>query len=69
MAGSVSRYGVRDQDTSFCYRNMNNQWAMLQQQALLQQQYLQQQQQMMAVNPLQFQVQFMLLSPVMTCVT
>ena len=58
--GSVSHYG--DQDTSFGYRNMNSQWAMLQQQALLQQQYLQQQQ-MMAVNPLQSQVQLMLLSP------
>merc|ERR1719318_2103383 len=53
-AGSVSHYG--DQDSSFGYRNMNSQWAMLQQQALLQQQYLQQQQ-MMAVNPLQFQLQ------------
>ena len=58
--GSLTHFG--DQDTSFGFRNMNSQWAMLQQQALLQQQ------QMMALNPLQFQVQFMLLLPVMTCV-
>merc|ERR1719318_596936 len=53
--GSVSHYG--EQDSSFGYRNISNQWAMMQQQqALLQQQYLQQQQ-MMAVNPLQYQIQ------------
>jgi serine/threonine protein kinase len=46
-------------------RNKDSQLAMLQQQALPQQQYMQQQQKM-AVNPLQFQVQFMLLSLVMT---
>ena len=58
--GSVSDFGG-DQDT----RNKSSQLAMLQQQALQDQQYLQQQQ-MMAVNPLQFQVQFMLLSLGMT---
>lgn len=54
--GSISHY---DQDSSFGYRNMSNmsmssQWAMMQQhQAMIQQAM---QQQMMALNPLQFQV-------------
>ena len=54
--GSISHY---DQDSSFGYRNMRNmsmssQWAMMQQhQAMIQQAM---QQQMMALNPLQFQV-------------
>ena len=65
--GSVSDYGGT-QDTSFGFRNRNSQLAMMHQQALPQQLYLQQQR-MMAVNPLQFQVQFMLLSLGMTCVT
>jgi len=53
--GSVSHYG--EHESSFGYRNMSREWAMMQQQqAMMQQQYLHQQQ-MMAVNPLQFQLQ------------